>query len=133
MTMIYTYLAVNQDKRVVEVDYARVVPNDQIFTRMINEGAERVLTWGTDVPAWDWRNEDRNTELVVSQNVALMHFCDTGHLDPVERPAIALLEKKSGNWGCTCTTCNRIVCKPMKPQHIPLLIVSGEQHLRISH
>lgn len=133
MTMIYTYIAVNADKRILEVDYARVTPNDHIFVRMINEGAERVLTWGTDVPSFDWRGEDRNTELTVSLNVALMHYSVTGHLAPVERPLIALLEKPSGKWGATCTDCQRVVCKPMEAKHIPMVILTGKQHDTMSH
>jgi len=133
MTTVYTYLAVDENKRVIEVDYARVVPNDAIFVRMINQGADRVLTWGTDVPSFDWRNEDRNTELVVSQNVALMHFSDTGHLAPVERPSVALRLKPSGKWGATCTLCERVVCKPMRPEHLPMVILTGQQHVTMSH
>lgn len=133
MTMIYTYIAVNQDQRILEVDYARVVPNDALWVRMNNDGADAVLTWGVDVPVSDWRDDDRDIELVVAQNVARMHFTTNGRLSMVERPRIAIIEKASGKWGATCNDCGRAVCKPMMAQHLPIVIESGMQHRRMSH
>lgn len=133
MTVVHVYIAIDAMRKVLEVDTVRVMSDDTIWSRMHSDGADRVLSASFEVPAYAWPKEDENTPEIVAQNLARMHFCDTGDLHPDERPAIALLEKKSGKWGCTCTTCNRIVCKPMDPYRIPLLIMSGEQHLRISH
>jgi hypothetical protein len=131
--MVYVYLAVDENKRIIEWNYARVFLDDRLFSNMINRGAERVLIWGTDVDLFDWHTRNRDTELEVAENVARVKYCDSGELAEAERPTIALLEKNSGKWGATCTKCRKVVCKPMEPKHLPMVIVSGDQHMRLSH
>lgn len=122
MSTYVLYMAIDDNKRAIEFDYSNILPDDRIWQRMHDGGADKVLSDRFEAPT-----------LIVAWNIARLKWHSEKLLSDVERPSVALLRKPSGKWGATCLLCNRVVVKPMDEKRIQLIIVSAKQHVGMTH